>query len=190
MVIPYYSKIRCDCQTVLPPSALDEQGGNDERKCGHGEVKQDHETDEQERQQLITETLTKLYGSAAAKYKKTNAEVIRANKATEDWNAEMAELGEQMEPVVTDVKELGIALLKDAQETVIAGESGYNRPGDRIIIFHKFLSECSNSIHYVLSEFTACAAVVSACDCHLLFCKHTDIKSLFKLVCLCLLADV
>ena len=73
-------------------------------------------TDEQERQQLITETLTKLYGSAAAKYKKTNAEVIRANKATEDWNAEMAELGEQMEPVVTDVKELGIALLKDAQE--------------------------------------------------------------------------
>lgn len=73
-------------------------------------------TDEQERQKLITDTLTKLYGSAAAQYKKTNAEVIRANKATEDWNAEMAELGESMEPVVTDVKELGVSLLKDAQE--------------------------------------------------------------------------
>ena len=73
-------------------------------------------TNEQERQELITKTLTKLYGSAAKTYKKTNAEVIRSNKATEDWNAEMAEMGENMEPVVTDIKEMGVALLKDAQE--------------------------------------------------------------------------
>lgn len=72
-------------------------------------------TDEQERQKLITETLTKIYGSAAAQYKKTNAEVIRANKATEDWNAAVAEVGGYMEPVVTDIKEMGVALLKDAQ---------------------------------------------------------------------------
>lgn len=71
---------------------------------------------EQERQQLITETLTKLYGSAAAKYKATNKEVIRANQATEEWNAAMAELGGEMEPVITDVKEMGLALVDDVKE--------------------------------------------------------------------------
>lgn len=73
-------------------------------------------TDEQERQQLITKTLTKVYGSAAKQYKKTNAEVIRANEASEKWNATVAEIGGAMEPVVTDIKEMGIALLEDAQE--------------------------------------------------------------------------
>ena len=91
--------------------ALNWAGENEEKF----QEKLDACNNEQERQTLITKTLTKLYGSAAAKYKKTNAEVIRANKATEDWNAEMAEMGKQMEPVVTDVKELGVALLKDAQ---------------------------------------------------------------------------
>lgn len=71
---------------------------------------------EQERQQKITKTLTKLYTGAAVQYKKTNREVIRANKANEEWNATLAEVGETVEPVVTDVKELGIALLEDAGE--------------------------------------------------------------------------
>ena len=71
---------------------------------------------EQERQQLITQTLTKLYGSAAEQYKKTNAEVIRANQATEKWNKVTAKTGKTVEPVVTDIKELGAALLEDASE--------------------------------------------------------------------------
>jgi len=71
---------------------------------------------EQERQQLITQTLTKLYGSAAKQYKKTNAEVIRANQATEKWNKATAKLGKTVEPVVTDIKELGVTLLEDASE--------------------------------------------------------------------------
>lgn len=72
--------------------------------------------DEQERQQLITKTLTKYYKGAAAQYKETNKEVIRANKATEDWNKAMANIGSHMEPVVTDVKELGVALLQKAEQ--------------------------------------------------------------------------
>lgn len=72
--------------------------------------------DEQERQALITETLTKLYSSAAKQYKKTNAEVVRANKANEKWNAALAEMGEIVAPVATDIKELGVALLEDAAE--------------------------------------------------------------------------
>ncbi len=71
---------------------------------------------EQERQQLITQTLTKLYGSAATQYKKTNAEVIRSNQATEKWNKETAKIGKTVEPVITDIKELGTTLLQDAEE--------------------------------------------------------------------------
>lgn len=73
-------------------------------------------SNEQERQQLITKTLTKLYSSAAAKYKATNKEIIRANEATEKWNETMADLGGTVEPVITDIKEMGITLAEDAQE--------------------------------------------------------------------------
>ena len=72
-------------------------------------------SDEQERQQLITSTLTKLYGSAATQYKATNKEVIRANEVTEKWNEVTAGMGETVEPLVNDVKELGVALAKKAE---------------------------------------------------------------------------
>lgn len=71
---------------------------------------------EQERQQLIQKTLTSLYGSAAATYKQTNAEVIRANQATERWNKTAAKIGKTVDPVVTDIKELGTTILEDASE--------------------------------------------------------------------------
>lgn len=73
-------------------------------------------SDEQERQALIMDTLTELYGDAAKKYKKTNKEVIRANEANDKWNATLARIGETMEPVVTDVKEFGISLLEGVEE--------------------------------------------------------------------------
>lgn len=71
---------------------------------------------EQERQQLITKTLTKLYKGAATQYKKTNKEVIRANEANEKWNNTVAKIGKNVEPVITDIKELGATLLEDASE--------------------------------------------------------------------------
>ena len=71
---------------------------------------------EQERQQLITETLTKLYKGAADQYKKTNKEVIRANEANEAWNATLAGIGEEMEPVLTDIKEMGTSLAKNLEK--------------------------------------------------------------------------
>lgn len=73
-------------------------------------------SNEQERQQLITKTLTKLYSGAADQFKKTNKEVIRANQATEKWNKATAKVGKTVEPVVTDIKELGVVLLEDASE--------------------------------------------------------------------------
>ncbi len=73
-------------------------------------------TDEQERQQLITDTLTKLYSGAASQYKKTNKTVIEANKANEEWNETMADLGDELAPVVVEVKKFGTEMLKNAKE--------------------------------------------------------------------------
>ena len=70
---------------------------------------------EQERQQLTTKTLTKLYGNASKQFKETNKQVINANKANEEWRKTTAKVGEAVEPVVTDIKKLGASLLKDAQ---------------------------------------------------------------------------
>lgn len=72
-------------------------------------------SNEQERQQLITKTLTKLYKGAADQYKKTNKEVIRANEANEAWTATLAGIGAEMEPVLTDIKEMGTSLVKDLE---------------------------------------------------------------------------
>ena len=70
----------------------------------------------QERQQLITKTLTGLYGDAAVQYKATSAEIIKANEVTEKLNKVTAGIGETVEPVITDIKDLGATLLQDAQK--------------------------------------------------------------------------
>lgn len=70
-------------------------------------------TTEQERQALITGTLNGLYTEAADKYREVNAEVIRANEANEAWTASMAQAGAAIEPILTDIKMMGAALLTD-----------------------------------------------------------------------------
>ena len=67
---------------------------------------------EQERQALITSTLNGLYSEASTKYKETNADVIAANEANEKMTASTAALGEEIEPLLTDMKELGAELLE------------------------------------------------------------------------------
>ena len=67
---------------------------------------------EQERQTMIMETLTDLYGDAAKAYRKTNKQVIAANEANERWNKSMATLGESMAPIVTEVKNFGAEVLE------------------------------------------------------------------------------
>lgn len=69
---------------------------------------------EQDRQALITETLAGYYGEAAAAYKETNAEVIRANQANDQWMQSLAGVGGAIEPIVTDVKMMGASLLANA----------------------------------------------------------------------------
>lgn len=62
-------------------------------------------TTEAERNALITDTLTKLYGSAADKYDETAGSLIEANKVTADLTLAQAEMGERIEPVTTAVSE-------------------------------------------------------------------------------------
>ena len=71
-------------------------------------------TTEQERQKLIMETLSGLYGEASEAYKETNADVIAANQATDSWNAAMAAAGTAVLPIITAVKEFGTQLLNAA----------------------------------------------------------------------------
>lgn len=66
---------------------------------------------EQERQALITETLTGLYDEASDTYKEANADIIEANKAQEEMNATMAEIGAIAEPVITLFKNMFAEML-------------------------------------------------------------------------------
>ena len=66
---------------------------------------------EQERQALITQTLSGLYGEASAAYKETNADIIAANQANDAWTASLAQVGEAVEPLLTKVKNMGAELL-------------------------------------------------------------------------------
>lgn len=70
----------------------------------------------QEKQAYMLDVTKRLLGSAATQYKQTNAEVIRANQATEKWNKATAKAGKTVEPVITDIKELGAVLLEDAAD--------------------------------------------------------------------------
>lgn len=70
-------------------------------------------TTEAERQALITETLTALYGGAADKYRETADSVMAANTAAAEYALTQAEMGEKIEPVTTAVQE-GIIEVKQA----------------------------------------------------------------------------
>lgn len=66
---------------------------------------------EQERSQLITATLTSLYGDAAKAYEKTNGAIMDANRAQAQLNGAMAEVGKAAEPIMTTLKLFGVEIL-------------------------------------------------------------------------------
>lgn len=66
--------------------------------------KLDNLSTEQERNQLITETLNGLYSEASEKYQQTNKDVIESNKAQAELSNTMAELGAKAEPIMTSIR--------------------------------------------------------------------------------------
>lgn len=67
---------------------------------------------EQERQQLITSTLTRLYSDASAQYKETNGDVMESNRAHQQLSDTMAQIGAVAEPVLNSIIGLGGKLLE------------------------------------------------------------------------------
>lgn len=61
-------------------------------------------SDEAERQALITDTLTSLYGDAADKYNETAGGLLDANRAQAEYNLNLAEMGKRIEPVTSAVR--------------------------------------------------------------------------------------
>lgn len=77
---------------------------------------------EQERQQLVVDTLNGLYGDLSGSYQEANKSVIDANKANADYQDTLAKLGEKVEPVTTAVRNGFNKVLEKVLELVSKGD--------------------------------------------------------------------
>ena len=68
---------------------------------------------EQERQQLIVDTLDGTYGKLGETYKEQNAAIIESNKANAALQDSMSGIGEVAMPIMSTLKMLGASLLND-----------------------------------------------------------------------------
>ena len=75
-------------------------------------------TTEQERQALITETLTSLYGDAADKYRETSSAQMEAKEATAEQILAENNLATAMEPVTTAWQDMKNVLLEGMLPTI------------------------------------------------------------------------
>ena len=81
-------------------------------------------TTEQERQQLITDTLTSMYGDAAEAYRDASGAQLEAKDATAENILAEAALADAVEPVTTKFTELKTALMEGALPAVEAVSTG------------------------------------------------------------------
>lgn len=73
---------------------------------------------EQERAQLITDTLSGVYADAGAQYQETNADVIAYRQSQSDLTEAMSSLGQAFMPIVTGLTDVAATLLSGAQPAV------------------------------------------------------------------------
>lgn len=73
---------------------------------------------EQERAQLITDTLNGVYAEAGAQYQQTNADVIAYRQSQSDLTAAMSSLGQAFMPIVTGLTNVAAVLLSGVQPAV------------------------------------------------------------------------
>lgn len=73
---------------------------------------------EQERAQLITDTLSGVYAEAGAQYQQTNADVIAYRQSQSDLTAAMSSLGQAFMPIVTGLTDVAAMLLSGVQPAV------------------------------------------------------------------------
>lgn len=68
-------------------------------------------TTEQERAQLVTDTLNGLYSEAGDKYSELNADLIESRQAQAEWNAIVGQAGEAVRPFATALMEVGTSII-------------------------------------------------------------------------------
>lgn len=73
---------------------------------------------EQERAQLITDTMNGVYAEAGAQYQQTNADVIAYRQSQSDLTAAMSSLGQAFMPIVTGLTNVATMLLSGVQPAV------------------------------------------------------------------------
>lgn len=73
---------------------------------------------EQERAQLITDTLSGVYAEAGAQYQQTNADVIAYRQSQSDLTEAMSSLGQAFMPIVTGLTDVATMLLSGVQPAV------------------------------------------------------------------------
>ena len=83
-------------------------------------------TTEQERQRLITDTLTKTYKNVSDAYKENNKDIINANKAQARLTDATARLGAVAEPIMTKLKNM----LADIVEAIADAVEEFNKLPD------------------------------------------------------------
>ena len=91
-------------------------------------------TTESEREQVIRQALTGLYGEAATAYAETNGAIMEANEAQANYNGALASLGEIIEPIKTTFMNGMAGML----ESVAAFLSGFDVEGLKTMISDAF----------------------------------------------------
>lgn len=87
---------------------------------------------EQERQELIADTLNGIYGDLSKSYKESNKSVINANKANAKYTDNMAKLGAKVEPITTKLKEgFNSVLEKILELTDDVDFSGFSKAAEK-----------------------------------------------------------
>lgn len=67
---------------------------------------------EEERAQLINDTLNGIYGETAEQYKEVNKDVIAANEAQNEYNQALADIAEMAQPAITSFKLAMVGVLQ------------------------------------------------------------------------------
>lgn len=68
--------------------------------------------DEQERAQLVTDTLNGLYSEAGQKYQEMNADLLESRKAQDAWNSVIGEAGAAVRPFATALMQVGTSIVQ------------------------------------------------------------------------------
>lgn len=107
---------------------------------------------EQERQQVILETLTGLYASAAEQYRETNAEIIASNTAHNNLNAAMAGIGAAAEPAVTVLVDAAAKIAEAVTPVVEALADAVVALGDAWTALKEKMTNISASVSVAIDD--------------------------------------